>query len=89
MRDIVFTLHCAMRLMERGISPEQAAATVSFGKIVNRSEGKDMYALERLRVVMVRGSNVAVTAFREPQVSVKRNVRKARKERRKYRRRWG
>lgn len=87
MPDPVFTRHGAIRLMERGITREEVVAAVNFGRIVAHSEGKEVYALERLRVVVSDGK-VVVTAWRERKLNVKRNIRKARQERRKYNRRW-
>ncbi len=87
MLDPIFTRHGAIRLMERGISRQEIMAAVNFGRIVERSDGKDVYALERLRVVVSDG-NVVVTAWRVRKINAKRIIRKARQEKRKYNRRW-
>ncbi len=87
MPDPIFTRHGAIRLMERGITREEITAAVNFGRIVEHSDGKAVYALERLRVVVSDG-NVVVTAWRVRKVNAKRNIRKARQEKRKYNRRW-
>lgn len=87
MPDPIFTRHGAIRLMERGISRQEIMAAVNFGRIVERSDGKDVYALERLRVVVSDG-NVVVTAWRVRKINAKRSVRKAQQERRKHNRRW-
>lgn len=87
MPDPIFTRHSAIRMMKRGISREDITAAVNFGRIVERSHGKDVYALDRLWVV-VSDSNVVVTAWRERKMNVKRKIRKARQEKRKHNRRW-
>lgn len=86
MPDPIFTRHGAIRLMERGITRQEIMATVNFGRIVDHSDGKDVYALARLRVVA--DGNVVVTAWRIRKVNRKRIIRKARQEKRKYNRRW-
>lgn len=83
---VIFTRHGAIRLMERGITRDDILDAVNRGQIIETSEdGKDMYALDRLRVVV---NNVVVTAYRVRKVSAKRNIRKARQEKRKYNMRW-
>lgn len=84
----IFTFHSALRLMERGIPRDHIMAAVNFGQVVDRSDGKDVYALERLRVVVAREGNVIITAYRERRVNMKRKIRKARQESRKHKRRW-
>lgn len=54
MSDPVFTFHSALRLMERGITRDHVMAAVTSGRVVGSAEGKDVYALERLRVVVAR-----------------------------------
>lgn len=88
MSNPIFTFHSALRLMERGITRDHIMAAVNFGQVVDRADGKDVYALERLRVVVAREGNVIITAYRERRVNVKRKIRKARQESRKHKRRW-
>ena len=92
MSNPIFTFHSALRLMERGITRDHIMAAVNFGQVVDRTfdehGGKDVYALERLRVVVAREGNVIITAYRERRVNVKRKIRKARQESRKHKRRW-
>lgn len=88
MSEPIFTFHSALRIMERGITRDHIMAAVSLGRVVESDEGKDVYALERLRVVVARDGNVIITAYRERKISVKRKIRKARQESRKHKRRW-
>jgi hypothetical protein len=90
MTNPIFTFHSAERLMERGITRDHILAAVNYGqRTQGREEGTDVYALERMRVVVARESNVIVTAWRENKHNPKRNMRKARKESKKHKRRWG
>ena len=89
MPDPIFTFHSAMRLLERGITRDHILAAVHHGKLIESDDGKDTYAKDRLRVVVVRSGKVIVTAFRVREKSVKRKIREARKASKKYRRLWG
>jgi len=90
MPDPIFTLHSALRLLERGITRDQVLAAVEFGEIVESDNHTDLYALGRLRVVLVRKGSRVVTAWREEKENAKRCVQKARQYARKQRRmcRW-
>ncbi len=88
MPDPIFTRHSALRLMERGITRDHILAAVNFGSVVQSYDGKDLYALERMRVVVVRAENLIVTAWRERKENVKRKIRKARAASKKNKRRW-
>ena len=86
MPDPIFTFHSALRLLERGITRDNILEAVACGEITEGADGKDVYALGCMRVVVVRENNIIVTAWRERRESAKRNLRKARKSYKKRRR---
>ena len=88
MSNPIFTFHSALRLMERGITRDHIMAAVNFGQVVDRTfdehGGRDVYALERLRVVVAREGNVIITAYRERKRNPKRRIQKKRKLQRQF-----
>jgi uncharacterized DUF497 family protein len=88
MQDLYFSHHAALRCLERGIPPEKAREAFWHGRIVRNYEDADMYALDRIMVVVGRRSHGVVTVFRSPEVSIKRITRRSRKARKKAARSW-
>jgi hypothetical protein len=88
MVDLYFSLHAARRCLERGIPPDKAREAVWQGRIVRSYADADMYALDRIMVVVGRCSHGVVTVFRRPEVNIKRITRKSRKARKKAARSW-
>jgi hypothetical protein len=78
-----FSFHAAMRCIERGISEKAVLNTVLFGFLTAYYGTKVIYEHGRMRVVCTVTGEV-ITVFRKKRVNPKRNLRKARKERRKF-----
>ena len=83
---LFFTFHSDSRFIERGISRENILDAVMLGEIIKSTSERDVYALDRLRVVVQRERQVIVTAWREKKWNGKRMakvVRQARDRERK------
>lgn len=83
MPELYFTFHAVARCIERGISEGQIIEAVTTGVPQKEHDGRKVYAKGRMRVVVVYGSLV-ITAFRKNRRNPKRNIRKARQEKKKY-----
>jgi hypothetical protein len=89
MTSPIFTCHSALRRMERGIEQKHIMDALTYGRVIESDGVKDVYALDRLRVVVAREGRVIITAWREEKDNAKRRIRRAKKERNKRKRRWG
>ena len=80
MPDPAYTMHAVERQTERVLSQKQIHDTMTYGRIIESYDGKDIYARDRLRVVVAKDGFRIVTAYREDKDwSAKRKIRKARK----------
>ena len=77
-----FSFHAVKRCLERGISEQNVRDTITRGNRIAHDGEKLVFARGRMRVVVTVGATV-VTAYRERRNNPKRNIRKARKARRK------
>ena len=89
MPEPTFTFHSALRRMERGIEQKHIMDAITYGRVIESDGVKDVYALDRLRVVVARDGMRVVTAWRENEWSAKRKARAKNREKRKRRRRLG
>ena len=78
---LFFTFHSDFRFLERGISRENILDAVMLGEIIESTSERDVYALDRLRVVVSRERQVIITAWREKKHNAKRAVKVARQAR--------
>ena len=79
---LYFSFHAAKRCLERGITEQNIMDTIVRGKRVAHDGEKLVFARGRMRVVVTE-SALVITAYRERKNNPKRNIRKARKARRK------
>ena len=77
-----FSFHAVARCLERGITERNVIETVRFGVCISDCDDRAVYARGRMRVVVTENALV-ITAYRERKNNPKRNIRKARKARRK------
>ena len=80
--SLCFSFHAVKRCLERGISEQNIFETVTLGKAIADDGETAVFARGRMRVVLGYGALV-ITAYRERKNNPKRNIRKARKARRK------
>lgn len=79
---LCYSGHAVRRMMERGISVQQAEQTLEHGVLVVERKGTGTWARGRLRVVVSRGGMV-ITAWREKRNNPKRTIQKMKAQRRK------
>lgn len=80
--SLCFSFHAVKRCIERGISEQNIFETITLGQAIADDGDTAVYARGRMRVVVGSGALV-ITAYRERKRNPKRNIRKARKARRK------
>lgn len=79
---LFYSFHAAKRCLERGITEQNIMDTIVRGRRVAHDGEKLVFARGRMRVVVTNEAMV-VTAYRERRNNPKRNIRKAKKARRK------
>ena len=79
---LCYSFHAMKRCVERGISAKNVMDTITRGTRIANSGEKVVFARGRMRVVVTHEAMV-VTAYRERRNNQKRNIRKAKKARRK------
>ena len=83
----ILSAHAASRMLDRCIDASKIAAALSDGECLGHDSGVAVYALGRLRVI-IDAYGVIVTVWRVRRRNPKREIRIARREKKRLLREW-
>lgn len=81
--ELFYSFHAAKRCLERGITERNILDTIRHGQVVWDNGEKSTYARGRMRVIL-SGSGLVITAYRQKKRNPKRCIQKRRKLIRQY-----